>query len=279
MKICDKQFQEERALYHLQNTTVERCVFKGEADGESPLKETDDVTVCDSQFFLRYPLWHCRSFVLKNSVLHEPSRAPLWYCKDGEIFDCEINSIKPLRECDNITVKNCKLTSDETGWKCRNLTFLQSEIHSVYFLFDSQNVTADNVTMTGKYSFQYMKNVKITNSDLDTKDAFWHSENVVVENCRVKGEYLGWYSKNLTLINCEIIGTQPLCYCEGLKLVNCTMNGCDLAFENSDVEADIQGSVLSVKNPKSGEIVADDFGEIILQDALTDCLCKIIRRK
>ena len=68
---------------------------------------------------------------------------------------------------------------------------------------------------------------------------------------------------NLTLINCKIIGTQPLCYCKNLKLINCTMEDTDLSFEYSEVEADVKGHIISVKNPKSGTITADSVGEVI----------------
>ena len=113
---------------------------------------------------------------------------------------------------------------------------------------------------------------------MDTKDAFWHGENITVENSVVKGEYLAWFSDGLTLINCKIIGTQPLCYCKNLKLINCTMEGTDLAFEYSDVEADIKGHILSVKNPKSGTIIADSVGEIIREDSIIDAQGKVLLR-
>ena len=130
--------------------------------------------------------------------------------------------------------------------------------------------------MSGKYSFQYMKNLNINHSNLDTKDAFWHSKNVTVKNSIVKGEYLGWFSENLTFINCQIIGTQPLCYCKNLKLINCTIEETDLSFEYSEVEADIKGNIVSVKNPKSGTITADSVGEIIREDAVMKCDGKVI---
>lgn len=135
-----------------------------------------------------------------------------------------------------------------------------------------------DVTMTGKYSFQYMTNLVIENCTLDTKDAFWHSKNVTVKNSLVKGEYLGWFSEGLTLINCKIVGTQPLCYCKDLKLINCTMEETDLSFEYSDVEADIIGHVISVKNPKSGRIILDSVDEVIMEDAAMECSGEVIRR-
>ena len=42
-------------------------------------------------------------------------------------------------------------------------------------------------------------------------------------------------------------------------------------IEYSDVEADIKGSILSVKNPKSGHITADAVGEVIFGDAVMEC--------
>lgn len=129
--------------------------------------------------------------------------------------------------------------------------------------------------MQGKYSFQYVHNMTIENSIFDKKDAFWHAKNVVVKNSTIKGQYLGWYSDNLTLINCKIIGTQPLCYCKHLKLVNCTMEKTDLAFEYSDVEANVKGLIDSVKNPKSGYIKADKIKDIILEDSIIKTKCNI----
>src|SRR5699024_6804253 len=117
------------------------------------------------------------------------------------------------------------------------------------------------------------------NSNLDTKDAFWHSKNVTVYDSIIKGEYLAWYSENLKLVRCKIIGTQPLCYAKGLVLEDCEMDGTDLAFEYSDVHAVINGSIESVKNPKSGIISADGIGEVILDEhQIRDTHCEICIR-
>lgn len=132
--------------------------------------------------------------------------------------------------------------------------------------------------MKGKYSFQYVENLVIEDSDLDTKDAFWHSKNVTVRDTVVKGEYLGWFSDGLTLINCKIIGTQPLCYCKNLTLINCETEDCDLSFEYSDVNADIKGHILSIKNPRSGRIVVDSVGEVVTEDPVMECSGEVVVR-
>ena len=276
--IKNERFDAERALYALKNTTVESCVFAGEADGESALKECRDITVKDCTFSLRYPLWHAERFSLSNSTMDTGARAPIWYCRDGEIKDCEIEGTKFVRECCNVNIKNTKINSDEFGWKCSDLFIADSEINSAYCLFDSKNVNIKNLRMSGKYSFQYIDGLSIKDSYLDTKDAFWHSKNITVENTTLKGEYLAWFSEGLTLRNCRIIGTQPFCYCKDLTLIDCTMEGTDLSFEYSDVNATVIGHIDSVKNPRSGIIKADSIGEIIHEDSVIESTCEIITK-
>lgn len=277
-QIAKCRFDEERALYNLQDTDVTECVFAGPADGESALKESRDVRVKDCSFSLRYPLWHVKKFTVENSSMDELTRAAIWYASDGVIQNSVLGGIKAVRECEAIRLENCRIVSQEFGWKSKEITVTDSEMESEYLFFDSRDVRLERVKMKGKYSFQYMKNLEISDCVLDTKDAFWHSENVTVRNSVVKGEYLAWFSDGLTLIDCKIIGTQPLCYCKNLKLINCTMEDTDLSFEYSEVDADIKGHVLSIKNPKSGRIVVDSVGEIIKEAPVMECKAEITVR-
>lgn len=277
--IMGRQFDEERALYHLQNSKVSDCTFAGPADGESVLKESRHIIVENCTFSLRYPLWHVKEFILSNSSMDELTRAALWYAEDGKIIESKLYGIKAVRECRDILLRDCEINSSEFGWKSQGIKMEDCTINSEYLFLDSKNVGLSKVSMKGKYSFQYMENLTIENCNLDTKDAFWHSKNVTVRDSVVKGEYLAWFSDGLTLINCKIIGTQPLCYCKNLKLIHCTMEKTDLAFEYSDVEADIIGNVISIKNPKSGTIIADSVNEIIRKDAIMECTGEIIIRK
>ena len=276
--IIRRQFDEERALYNLQQADVEECTFAGPADGESVLKESRDVNLRKCTFSLRYPLWHVKGFTMEDSAMDELTRAAIWYAKDGVIKESVLGGIKAVRECTGICLENCKIVSQEFGWKSSGIVLKDTDITSEYLFFDSQDVRLENVKMQGKYSFQYMKDLEIIDSVLDTKDAFWHSENVTVRNSVVKGEYLGWFSDGLTLIDCKISGTQPLCYCKNLKLVNCTMEDTDLSFEYSDVEADVQGHVISIKNPKSGHITVDSVGEVIREEPVMECTGQVIIR-
>ena len=280
MMIKNKKFDEERALYGSNNITVTNCKFSGPKDGESALKESKNVKVKDSYFNLRYPLWHDDNITLDNCYLTKNCRAALWYTSNAKITSSKLHGIKALRECKNINVKNTSIDSPEFGWRCNKVSLDNCKlINTDYLFFESKNISLNKVNMKGKYSFQYVENLSIENSIIDTKDAFWHAKNVTVKNSTVKGQYLGWYSEDLTLINCKIIGTQPLCYCKKLKLVNCTMEKTDLSFEYSDVNASIKGTVLSIKNPKSGKIVVDKVKEIVLSDSVIKTNCKIIELK
>ncbi len=277
--IENQQFDEERALYNSQGCDIKNCTFAGPADGESVLKESRDIALNGCSFSLRYPLWHVRGFSMNCSTMDEKTRAAIWYADNGVIRECNLNGIKAIRECHQIVLEDCRIVSLEFGWKSSDIILKDTEIESEYIFMDSRNVKLENVTMKGKYSFQYMENLEITNCMLDTKDAFWHSKNVTVRDSVVKGEYLAWFSEGLTLINCRIIGTQPLCYCKDLKLINCTMEDTDLSFEYSDVDADIVGDVISIKNPRSGRIVVDSVGETIWENPVMECKGEVIIRK
>ncbi len=264
-QILNRRFDEERALYAIQDTEVTKCSFDGPADGESALKECSNIVISECFFNLRYPFWHVNKAIIKNSEMTEKCRAALWYDNDITIDNCKLHGIKALRECSDIRLLNSEVISPEFLWKCSKIEVKQTTLQSEYPFFECSDVNIKQLHMKGKYSFQYVKNMTIADSELDTKDAFWHSKNVTVADSVVKGEYLGWYSENLRFIRCKIIGTQPLCYCKGLVLEDCTMEATDLSFERSEVNATIKGRIESIKNPVSGKIVVDTIGQLILE--------------
>ncbi|MCR5289055.1 MAG: DUF3737 family protein [Treponema sp.] len=271
MEYTNQTYDQERALYGIKNAIIDHCNFDGPADGESALKETSDIQVRSCYMNLRYPFWHVTNATITDTTLTENCRAALWYDKNITIDNCKLGGIKALRECEDINLKNSIVNSQEFIWKCHNLTIENVTIeNSEYPFFEISDSKIKNLTMKGKYSFQYGTNIEIADSNLDTKDAFWHTKNVTVRNSTIKGEYLAWYSENLTLINCKIIGTQPFCYCKNLVLENCTMENCDLAFERSSVQATINGTIDSVKNPLSGKIIADHIASIIIEENIVD---------
>lgn len=267
MKLIENQtFDQERALYGIEDAHIHRCTFDGPADGESAFKECRNIRASDCFFNLRYPFWHDQDLTIENSEMTQLCRAALWYSDNITIRDSKLHGIKALRECGHVTMSGCDMISPEFGWFTRGIEMRDCIAKGEYFMMGSQRLQFTNVHLTGKYSFQYITDSLFENCVFDTKDAFWHARNVTVCNSVIKGEYLAWYCENVTFENCVIQGTQPLCYCKGLKLVDCQMIDADLCFEKSQVEATVTTPVISIKNPLSGHIVVPQLGELIMDD-------------
>ena len=272
--IKDQYFEGERPLYARHGLRIENVTI---GPGESSLKEGSDLEAEDCEFKGKYPFWECKHVTIKNCIFREGGRAAIWYSKDIEMADCLVEAPKMFRRISDLKLENVKFPNAlETFWDCKDIEAKNIEADKGDYIFmHCSDIKIDGFRLQGNYSFQYAKDVVIRNADMDTKDAFWEAEDVTVYDSRINGEYLGWYSKNLHLVNCKIGGTQPLCYCENLVLENCVFEeDADLAFEYSDVEASLIGPVTSVKNPRTGRINADSYGEIILDGnikAPADC--------
>ena len=265
------QTGQERAFYGSKNVHFKNITIDGIEQGESAFKECRNITVEETNIVLKYCVWHCHNITLYKTVIDVNSRASIWYCENIEIINCKLNGVKACRNCSNLTLKDCIINSDDFGWKAEGVKIINCKISGVTPLLDSSNVTVDGAEFTAKYIFQYSDNIKMTNTTIDTKDCFWHAKNVYCKNVKFVGEYLAWYSENCVFENCEINSIQPLCYCKKLKLINCTMPNCNLAFEYSDVDADIKGHVDSIRNVLSGKIVVDSLGEYVQDEHVLDC--------
>lgn len=271
MVIQNKTFDQERALYGMRGLQVTDCAFDGPADGESAFKEGADIKVSGCFFNLRYPFWHDHGLEIRNSEMTELCRAALWYSDHIDISETRLHGIKALRECGDVSMRDCDIISPEFGWSVNGITMERCTAQSEYFMMRSTNLRFTDVELKGKYSFQYIENAVFEHCCFDTKDAFWHAKHVLVRDSVIRGEYLAWYCEDVTFENCKIIGTQPLCYCRELRLINCTMEGADFAFEKSDVQAKILSPVISIKNPRSGHIEVPAVDEVIRDDPDSEC--------
>ena len=262
-QIRNKEYGGERPLFATHDLQLEDVTIHA---GESVLKECSNIIAINCRFEGKYPFWHTNGFIVKNCLFTEGARAALWYSQSLQMADTLVEAPKMFREMDGIKLENVQLPNAlETFWYCRNIELKNVQIDKADYLFiHSENIKIQNYAQNGNYSFQYCKNVEIRNAVINSKDAFWNTENVTVYDSELNGEYLGWHSKNLRLVNCRISGTQPLCYAHDLVMENCTMaEDADLAFEHSSVKATTKSPVHSVKNPRTGSIVAESFGAII----------------
>ena len=259
----------ERALFATKDASIFRCIFE---DGESPLKESSNLTINKTEFRWKYPLWYCTDVTVENTKFLETARSGIWYTKNITMRNCLIEAPKTFRYAKNVVLEDVAIpNAQETFWNSADIKLSNVKIKGDYLGFHSENVEIDNMDLDGNYCFDSAKNIVIKNSILRSKDSFWNSENVTVINCAIIGEYLAWNSKNLTFINCTIESHQGLCYIDNLKLVNTKLVNTDLCFEYcSNIDADIISSIDSVKNPYSGIISAYEIKELILDEKFVD---------
>ena len=258
----------ERALFAARDCEIEETIFD---DGESPLKESRNISLRACMFKWKYPLWYAKEIDVRDSTWFDMARAGVWYSERVRVTDCAIEAPKNFRRCHDLTLRHVSFANAaETLWECDGVTLSDVTAKGDYFAMNSRNMTVDNLTLYGNYSFDGCRNLTVRNSRLLSKDAFWNCEDVRAENCFISGEYLGWNTKRLTLVDCTVESLQGLCYVEDLVLRNCRLLNTTLAFEYSTVDAEIVGRVDSVKNPTSGRIVADEIGELILESERID---------
>lgn len=272
--IKNQEFGGERPLFGSHDLRLENVTVHA---GESALKECSNIDAVKCRFEGKYPFWHVDGFAIRECLFTEGARAALWYSRDLVMTDTLVEAPKMFREMTGIRLENVRIPdAQETLWHCSDVELRNVEVaHADYLFMHSRDIRITDYRQQGNYSFQYCRNVEIRNAHIDSKDAFWGTEDVTVYDSEISGEYLGWHSRRLRLVRCRISGTQPLCYCTDLVMEDCTIapDG-DLAFENSTLRADIHGAVTSVKNPRSGVIMADSIGELILDDhikAPADC--------
>ncbi|MCM1502446.1 MAG: DUF3737 family protein [Bacteroidales bacterium] len=272
--IKNTSYEGERPLFATHDLRLENVIIY---PGESALKCCRNIEAINCEFQGKYPFWHTDGFVVENCLFKEGARAALWYSKNLTMKDTRVEAPKMFREMDGISLENVQIPdAQETLWHCSNVSIKNVQVSNADYLFmHSHDIMIEDYRQDGNYSFQYCRNIEIHNAVINSKDAFWGTENVTVYDSELNGEYLGWHSKRLRLVNCRISGTQPLCYATDLVMENCILaDDCDLAFEDSTLNAVINSPVTSVKNPRSGQIKAEGYGEIIIDknvQAPADC--------
>ena len=272
--IKDKEFGGERPLFGSHHLNLENVTIHA---GESALKRCTDIHATGCRFEGKYPFWHVDRFTIDRCLFTPGARAALWYSSGLVMTDTRVEAPKMFREMHDLRLERVVIPdAQETLWHCSGVTMRDVEVHGAdYLLMHSSDIDIADYRQQGNYSFQYCRNVVIRNAVIDSKDAFWNTDNVTLIDCTLTGEYLGWHSRGLHLVRCRIAGTQPLCYCRDLVMEDCEMAyDCDLASEESTLQATIRGNITSVKNPASGSITADSYGEIILDGhapAPADC--------
>lgn len=262
-KVIEEQFLTgERVLFGAKDLKINYTTFD---DGESPLKESRDISLYYSMFKWKYPVWYSKNIFMNECTLFETARSGIWYTDNISLTNCIVEAPKTFRRASNIELKNVSMpNAQETLWNCKDIKMENVTAKGDYFAMNSENIQINKIELVGNYSFDGSKDIEIRNAKLLSKDAFWNCENVTVYDSFISGEYLGWNSKNVTFINCTIESLQGMCYMDNIVMKNCRLLNTTLAFEYSIVNAKVNGNINSIFNPISGVIEADTIGELTL---------------
>ena len=238
--IKDKEFGGERPLFTIHDTRLENITI---TDGESGIKQCQNIEASNCRFYGKYPWWHVDGALIEDCYFALDSRSAIWYTNDLVMRRCRIDAPKFFREMKNVELEDVEMCdADETFWKVDGLKLKNVRLHGgTYPFMFSKNIYVDGLESDSKYVFQYCQNVEIHNAKILTKDSFWECENVTI------------YDSVL-----------------------------DRIFEYTTVEADIKGHVENIKNPTSGHIVADSIGSITIDENVrqpNNCVIEIREKK
>ncbi len=92
--IREERLTGERALFHSKDLSIEYSIF---ADGESPLKESSDISLRQTSFQWKYPLWYCKNIRVEDCDFAEMARAGIWYTDQISVKDTLYEAPKGFR--------------------------------------------------------------------------------------------------------------------------------------------------------------------------------------
>lgn len=267
-EIKEQRLTGERALFRSKDLSIEYSIF---ADGESPLKESRDISLKNTSFQWKYPLWYCRNITVQDSDFAEMARAGIWYTDNITVADTLYEAPKGFRRVKGLTLRNVDLPhAEETLWHCSDVTLENVVAKGDYFAMNCDHMKLDQFRLVGNYCFDGCHDVEVHHAKMLSKDAFWNCENIMVYDSYICGEYLGWNSRNVTFVNCVIESLQGMCYMDNVVMKNCRLLNTTLAFEYSTADVETAGRIESVKNPSAGVIRAGEIGELILNEKEID---------
>ena len=267
-EIKEQRLTGERALFRSKDLSIEYSIF---ADGESPLKESRDISLKNTSFQWKYPLWYCRNITVQDCDFAEMARAGIWYTDNITVADTLYEAPKGLRRVKGLTLRNVDLPhAEETLWHCSDVTLENVVAKGDYFAMNCDHMKLDQFRLVGNYCFDGCHDVEVHHAKMLSKDAFWNCENIMVYDSYICGEYLGWNSRNVTFVNCVIESLQGMCYMDNVVMKNCRLLNTTLAFEYSTADVETAGRIESVKNPSAGVIRAGEIGELILNEKEID---------
>ena len=105
--IRNEKFGGERPLFATHDLRLEKVTI---TDGESGIKQCQNIEAYDCKFYGKYPWWHVDGAKIDNCYFALGSRSAIWYTNDLVMTNSRIDGPKFFREMKNLTLENVEIT-------------------------------------------------------------------------------------------------------------------------------------------------------------------------
>lgn len=147
----DQYFEGERPLFAEKDAVITRTTF---GEGESPLKESHNITMKDAIFKWKYPLWYSKHVNVDHTIFETMSRSGIWYTDDISITNSTLQAPKLFRRSHHISLKNDHFSdADETLRNCSDIRIENVQARGNYFAMNSDSIYVDHLDLMGNYVF------------------------------------------------------------------------------------------------------------------------------
>ncbi len=260
-----------RAFFSARRAELHHITFTG----EDVLSYAKELTLSDSSVSSPRALAHISDAILRDVRFTEGAVSPLYGAVSVTLQGCEMCAPRGCESAREVTVDASRISSDHFCAGAVSPTVADTVLSGTQLFTHAENVSLTNVDLDGVRALQYISGGSIDFSTLSGEELLHGAHHVTISDTVLDGDRIGWYSDHLTLTHCVISGAAPFAHAKNLTLIDCALDPtCTCAFERSEVEATLRGTVPSVRNPLHGRIVADAYGEVLFDDTAavgTDC--------
>lgn len=118
--VKNTKYHGERPLFKSHDLQMENIEI---LDGESALKECQNLTCNQSYFNGKYPFWHVDNALIEDCTFDTNARAAIWYSNKITMKNSTVDCPKMFRITTKITLEKVNFTdAKETLWDCSEIS-------------------------------------------------------------------------------------------------------------------------------------------------------------
>ena len=170
-------------------------------------------------------LKECKNVTAKNCFFN--LRYPFWHDEVVTIEESEMTELcrAALWYSKDIAIKSSKLHGIKALRECENVVIENCDVVSPEFGWSTRNLRVENTTATSEYFMLRAENLQFKNVQFKGKYSFQYVKNATFEDCRFDTKDAFWHSENVTVKNCVVKGEYLAWYAKNLTLIDCKIIG------------------------------------------------------